>query len=72
MATKAKPRQSLIDAFKDEAPQNPALNSADKAYLRGLVRRGFTHDEIVAIAAKHGIKVTTSDLIVKSKKKTKI
>jgi SOS response regulatory protein OraA/RecX len=64
----AKANKLLIDAFKDATPKNPALTSADKIYLRGLTRRGFTSDEILAIAAKTGIKVTLDDLTPKPKK----
>lgn len=60
---KAKPNQLLLDAFKDVAPKTPALTSADRTFLRGLTRRGFTHEEILAVAQKTGMKVTKEDLI---------
>jgi len=62
MATKSKPNQLLLDAFKDASPKSPALTNADRTYLRGLTRRGFTHEEILNIAQKTGIKVTAEDL----------
>lgn len=65
--TKAKPLQLLVDAFKDAQPKNPALSGTDRAYLRGLMRRGFTVDEIIAIGAKAGVKVTADDLKPKTK-----
>jgi hypothetical protein len=52
-----KPNQKLVDAFKNERPANPALSAADKSYLRGLRRQGYTQDEITNIAGKSGFAV---------------
>lgn len=53
--------QDLASAFAEVKPKNPALSSADKTYLRGLRRRGFTQDEITDVAKKAGFSVP-SDL----------
>jgi hypothetical protein len=73
MATKhhAKVNLSLLEAVKETPPKNPAITGADKTYLRGLIRRGYTHDEIVAIGAKAGLKVNPQDLITNGKKVVK-
>jgi hypothetical protein len=63
-----KANKLLIDAFKDATPKTPAITGADRVYLRGLTRRGFTNDEILAIASKTGMKVTLADLTPKAKK----
>ena len=52
-----KPNQKLVDAFKNERPANPALSAADKRYLRGLRRQGYTQEEIKSIAGKSGFEV---------------
>ena len=52
-----KPNPKLVEAFKNERPENPALSSADKSYLRGLRRQGYTQDEITNIAGKSGFTV---------------
>ena len=36
------PAQGLVAAFEKTRPANPALSAADKTYLRGLRRRGYT------------------------------
>ena len=38
-------------------PANPALSAADKTYLRGLRRRGYTQEEIKTIASDAGFTV---------------
>lgn len=74
MATKhfSKVNTALLDAVKDTPPKNPAITSSDKTYLKGLIRRGYTHDEIIAIGAKAGLKVNPQDLITNGKKVVKI
>ena len=58
MATKKTPVNSkLLEVAEAATPENPALSSADKAYLRGLRRRGFTQQEIQAVAQKAGFQV---------------
>lgn len=58
----------LAKAFEAVQPANPALSSADKTYLRGLRRRGFTQVEIQDVAKKAGF-VVPPDLF-ENKKKT--
>lgn len=73
MATKhfSKVNASLLEAVKDTPPKNPAITGADKTYLRGLIRRGYTHEEIISIGAKAGLKVNPQDLITNGKKAVK-
>ena len=52
-----KPNQKLLEAFKNTRPANPALSAADKRYLRGLRRQGYTQEEIKSIAGKSGFEV---------------
>lgn len=59
MATKKEPvNEDLAKAFASAKPANPALTSADKSYLRGLLRRGFTAEEIQTVAKNAGFQVT--------------
>lgn len=69
MATsKAKqPAQGLVDAFAKVRPANPALSAADKTYLRGLRRQGYTQDEIKRVASNAGFNVP-SDLFETGKR----
>jgi hypothetical protein len=72
MATKKPPvNPALINAVINTPPKNPAITSADKTYLKGLIRRGYTHDEIISIGAKAGLKVNPQDLITNGKKAVK-
>jgi len=64
---KAKVNPALAAAFEAAQPANPALSSADKTYLRGLRRRGFTEYEIRDIAGRAGMQVP-DDLFVQKKK----
>lgn len=58
MATKkVAVNEALMKAFENAKPKNPALTGADKAFLRGLKRRGFTLEEIKVIAADAGFLV---------------
>jgi SOS response regulatory protein OraA/RecX len=69
MATKKQAvNEDLAKAFEAVKPANPALTSADKTYLRGLRRRGFTQNEIQDVAKKAGFQVPTD--LFESKKKT--
>jgi SOS response regulatory protein OraA/RecX len=71
MATKKQPvNQDLANAFAEVKPKNPALSSADKTYLRGLRRRGFTQEEISDVAKKAGF-VVPADLFEQKPKKAK-
>lgn len=68
MATKkVSVNESLLKAFENAKPKNPALTGADKAFLRGLKRRGFTLQEIKAVAAEAGF-VVPDDLFETKKK----
>lgn len=60
--------EDLVRAFLDAKPANPALTSSDKAYLRGLKRRGFTDDEIKNVAQKAGFIVPPELLVAKVRK----
>lgn len=68
----AKPKQAvstkLESVFADVPPANPAPSTADKHYLRGLKKRGYTEAEIIQIAAKAGFKITSDLFVVKAKK----
>ncbi len=59
---------ALMEAAQAATPKNPAVTGADKAYLRGLKKRGFTDDEVIQLAAKAGLKVDASMLVVKPRK----
>lgn len=68
MATKKQAvNETLAKAFEAVKPANPALSSADKTYLRGLRRRGFTQQEIQTIAQNAGFQVP-DDLFEPQKK----
>ncbi len=62
--------QDLVKAFEAAKPKNPALTSADKVFLRGLHRRGFTMPEIQEIAQKAGFVVPANLFETKKKSKT--
>lgn len=69
MATKKQTvNADLAKAFESAQPANPALTSADKTYLRGLRRRGFTQSEIQEIAQKAGFVVPAN--LFETKKKS--
>lgn len=60
--------EKLASVFSETLPANPAPSTSDKAYLKGLKKRGYTETEIIQIAAKAGFKITPEMLIVKAKK----
>lgn len=63
MATKKKTaHEKLLEAVATTPPMNPALTSADRVFLRGLKRRGYTESEIIAIGKKAGFIVTSESL----------
>ena len=66
MAIKQKPNEKLVAAFAETKPAKPALSAADKTYLRGLRRQGYTNDEIKAVAAKAGFDIPP-DLFISKK-----
>lgn len=61
--------EKLTSVFSDTPPQNPAPSAADKAYLRGLKKRGYTEAEIIQIAKKAGFSITPEIFVVKNVKK---
>lgn len=65
---KSKVKEALLKVVEATPPKIPALSSADKTYLRGLKRRGYTEGEIVAIVQKAGLSVPP-DLFEQKKKK---
>lgn len=68
MATKKiQVNEGLVKAFENAKPANPALTSADRTYLRGLRRRGFTQEEIKKVAKEAGFDVPAD--LFESKKK---
>lgn len=70
MATKKKQvNEKLIEAVNSTPPTSPALSRSDKTYLKGLTRRGYKHEEIIAIGRKAGFDVKTEDLVTKTRKK---
>lgn len=61
MATKkTQVNSKLIEAVAATPPANPAPTGPDLAYLRGLIRRGYTEQEITSIAHKAGMKIDAS------------
>lgn len=58
----------LIAAADSTPAKNPAPSSADKAYLRGLKRRGYTEQEIRVICQKAGLGELPVDFFVPKKK----
>ena len=63
---KKQPLNERLAAILETAkPANPTLSSTDRTHLIKLKKRGFTDDEIIAIAAKAGLKVTAEILTVK-------
>ncbi len=65
---KQKINEALIQAVEENPPKNPALSSSDKAYLRGLKRRGYTEQEITAIVEKAGMTMPENFFVPKKKK----
>jgi Holliday junction resolvasome RuvABC DNA-binding subunit len=59
--------QKLMDVFSAEKPANPAPVGADRRYMLGLMKRGYTPQEITNIAAKAGYKLTPEFFIKKAK-----
>ena len=69
MATKKIPVNSkLLEAAAATPPTNPALTGSDRAFLRGLTRRGYTEQEIIALGRKAGLNVTAADLVPRGRK----
>ena len=57
----------LLEVVVATPPASPALTGADRVFLRGLKRRGYTEQEIILIGTKAGVKVTPEDLKPKAK-----
>ena len=69
MATKKTQVNSrLLEAAAATPPANPALTGPDRAFLRGLARRGYTQQEIIALGEKAGLKLTAADLVPRGRK----
>lgn len=69
MATKKTPvNTKLLEVVQATPPINPAMTGADRTFLRGLKRRGYSNDEIIAIGKKAGFSVKQEDLAVKTRK----
>jgi hypothetical protein len=69
MASKRQPVDpKLAEVFQAAPPANPSPTSADKNYLRGLKKRGYTEEEIIRIAAKAGYVITPALFVIKPKK----
>jgi hypothetical protein len=60
--------EKLIAAFSETRPANPMPVGADRRYMLGLLKRGYTPQEITTIAAKAGYKLTNEFFVVKPKK----
>lgn len=48
-------------------PEIPVLSTADKSYLKGLKKKGYSDQQIIAIAAKSGFKIEAQFLAVRPK-----
>ena len=64
---KTKVNPKLVEAAEATPPKNPAASAADRTYLRGLRRRGYTEEEIKVVANKAGLAMPP-DLFVSKKK----
>lgn len=60
--------ETLTTLFVDAPPANPAPSAADKVFLRGLKKRGYTEQEIISIAAKGGYQITPDLFVIKPRK----
>lgn len=49
--------EKLESVFSATPPANPAPTAADKKFLIGLKKRGYTEDEIILIAGKAGFQI---------------
>ena len=58
----------LVEVFSETRPANPTPVGADKRYLLGLLKRGYTPQEIANIAGKAGYKLSQEFFVVKQKK----
>lgn len=67
---KSKVKEALLKAVEENPPKTPALSAADKTYLRGLKRRGYTEGEITVIVQKAGLLVPPDLFEQKKKKRT--
>lgn len=71
MATKkiAVVDQKLIDNAEKLTAENPQPTRADINFLKGLKRRGYSEQQIIAIAKTSGFNITAEQIQVKPKKK---
>lgn len=65
---KMKVSDKLLAAVEAIPPKNPAPSAQDRAYLRGLKRRGYTEAEIRAVAQKAGFGELAPDFFTPKKK----
>ena len=63
----AKVNQLLQAATELVVPAVPVLSSADKSYLKGLKKKGYTNQQIIAIAQKSGFTIEAKLLEVRPK-----
>ena len=63
----AKVNQLLQASTELVVPAIPVLSSADKSYLKGLKKKGYSDQQIIAIAAKSGFTIDAKFLVVKPK-----
>jgi hypothetical protein len=59
--------EKLLEVFSTVTPANPKPIGADRRYLLGLQKRGFTPTEIINVAAKAGFKLTPEFFVLKKK-----
>lgn len=69
---KAKVNEALKKELDAMTPANPVLSSADKAYLRGLMRRGFSEQQIRSAVQKVGMEIPANFFEKINKPKTTI
>jgi hypothetical protein len=67
-APKIQPSESLLKLVLEAPAAKPTISAADKNYLKGLVKRGYTIPEILAIGKKHGFTLTAEEMTVKPRK----
>ena len=60
--------EALAEITAAAKPASPALSSTDKAHLIRLKKRGFTDTELIDLAAKAGLRVTSEMLVIKVRK----
>lgn len=64
---RAKPSAEILALALQHPAAKPTISVADKTYLKGLVRRGYTVTEIVELGKKLGFILTIAEMTVKPK-----